>query len=162
MKRKELYKWPYFRLSGRQEPLTSIADQGHFSRWDRWHVNTTWLINKNLTMILLHKVNQLTHWIDASNVYGSAVEETNRLRRFKDGLLRVHVNPDGSELLPDSGDPECRGRYDHQPHRQCASFMFDLSPWHIDMTGLHDQEARTLSGAPHYINCEKKKTKKML
>ena len=64
-------------------------------------------------MILLHKVNQLTHWIDASNVYGSAVEETNRLRRFKDGLLRVHVNPDGSELLPDSGDPECRGRYDN-------------------------------------------------
>ena len=26
--------------------------------------------------------------------------------------------------------------------------MFDLSPWHINMTGLHDQEARALSGAP--------------
>ena len=39
----------------------------------------------------LQQLNQITHWIDSSNVYGSSIEETNDLRRFRDGLLRYNL-----------------------------------------------------------------------
>jgi len=55
------------------------------------------------------QLNQVTHWIDASHIYGSSIEEATKLRRLKNGLLRVQRNPDGSEMLPDNGEPECRG-----------------------------------------------------
>ena len=54
------------------------------------------------------QLNQITHWIDASNVYGSLPEEEKELRAFKNGLLR-----EGNETgtLPEDPNPrlECPG-----------------------------------------------------
>ena len=43
-------------------------------------------------------MNQITHWIDASNVYGSSKHELDLLRSKKDGLLKVAKEND--EMLP--------------------------------------------------------------
>ena len=53
------------------------------------------------------QLNQITHWIDASNVYGSLPEEEKELRAFRNGLLRE--GPD--RTLPVDPDPrlECPG-----------------------------------------------------
>ena len=34
-------------------------------------------------------MNQITHWLDASNIYGSNEEETKLLRSFRNGLLKI-------------------------------------------------------------------------
>ena len=54
------------------------------------------------------QLNQITHWIDASNVYGSLPEEEKELRAFRDGLLREGIKPG---TLPEDPDPreECPG-----------------------------------------------------
>ena len=47
-------------------------------------------------------MNQITHWLDASNVYGSTDNETKLLRHFINGLL-IESNENGSskiDLLP--------------------------------------------------------------
>lgn len=50
-------------------------------------------------------MNKLTHFIDASSVYGSTPEQTGELRSFQDGKLKVFKDYD-RELLPLSKDPE--------------------------------------------------------
>ena len=54
------------------------------------------------------QLNQITHWIDASNVYGSLPEEEKELREFRNGLLREGAVPG---TLPEDPDPrlECPG-----------------------------------------------------
>ncbi|KAK8751902.1 hypothetical protein OTU49_010978, partial [Cherax quadricarinatus] len=42
------------------------------------------------------QLNQLTHWLDASTVYGSEEEEQRALREFRNGLLKTS----GNNLLP--------------------------------------------------------------
>ena len=39
----------------------------------------------------LQQVNQITHWLDSSNVYGSTEEEMRQLRAFRDGKLRYII-----------------------------------------------------------------------
>ncbi|KAL1490768.1 hypothetical protein ABEB36_013412 [Hypothenemus hampei] len=51
------------------------------------------------------QMNKLTHFIDASSVYGSTPEQTSELRSFQDGKLVV-FNDFGRELLPLAKDPE--------------------------------------------------------
>lgn len=46
------------------------------------------------------QMNALTHWIDASNIYGSTEEQTRQLRLFQGGLLRFSELGDGKMLLP--------------------------------------------------------------
>ncbi|ODM96552.1 Chorion peroxidase [Orchesella cincta] len=46
------------------------------------------------------QMNALTHWIDASNIYGSTDEQTRQLRLFQGGLLRFSELGDGKMLLP--------------------------------------------------------------
>ena len=48
------------------------------------------------------QLNQITHWIDASNVYGSLPEEEKELRAFRNGLLREGAVPG---TLPEDPDP---------------------------------------------------------
>ena len=36
------------------------------------------------------QMNQITHWLDASNVYGSSYTFAKKLRTMKDGLLKVN------------------------------------------------------------------------
>lgn len=50
-------------------------------------------------------MNKLTHFIDASSVYGSTPEQTGELRSFQGGKLKVFKDFD-RELLPLSKDPE--------------------------------------------------------
>ena len=55
----------------------------------------------NLDCLLGSKeqVNQITHWLDASNVYGSQDAIANHLRSFSNGLMNVFI-VNGQEHLP--------------------------------------------------------------
>ena len=54
-------------------------------------------------------MNQITHWLDASNVYGSGISDARRLRTFRGGKLRTGRGVGGAEMLPDSGTNDCKG-----------------------------------------------------
>ena len=53
-------------------------------------------------------MNQITHWLDNSNVYGSDKETLQALRQYQDGLLDYKMTDDGEELLPDDPHEACR------------------------------------------------------
>ena len=53
-------------------------------------------------------MNQITHWLDNSNVYGSDNDTLQALRADYDGLLNVELTDDGEELLPDDPNERCR------------------------------------------------------
>ena len=53
-------------------------------------------------------MNQITHWLDNSNVYGSGSNDSVEVRSYARGLLRVDVQSNGMEMLPDAGEDECR------------------------------------------------------
>ena len=56
------------------------------------------------------QINQVTHWLDGSNLYGSSLEESNSLRTFGYGLLKIHEGSEGAETLPkDKSGSECAG-----------------------------------------------------
>ena len=38
-------------------------------------------------------MNQITHWLDASNIYGSSEDETKLLRLFRGGKLKITNQP---------------------------------------------------------------------
>jgi len=44
--------------------------------------------------------NEITSWVDASNVYGSDVAHANDLRTFVDGKLKVSTATNGEDILP--------------------------------------------------------------
>jgi len=57
------------------------------------------------------QINQITHWLDSSNVYGSDDEEAATLRLFRDGLLTTTPSAFRGKmpLLPEDPDnEECR------------------------------------------------------
>ena len=45
-------------------------------------------------------MNQITHWLDGSNIYGSGESTAKLLRLGSRGLLRSEIAPDGGQLLP--------------------------------------------------------------
>ena len=53
-------------------------------------------------------MNQITHWLDSSNVYGSDLKTQQSLRSNENGLLLSSQTADGEELLPDYADEYCR------------------------------------------------------
>ena len=57
----------------------------------------------------LQQINQITHWLDASNIYGSDAEEGEKLRLHRSGLMKTSRASDGSELLPIDRSRECIG-----------------------------------------------------
>ena len=67
-------------------------------------------------------MNQITHWIDASNVYGSTKHELDLLRSFRDGLLKVSDADDtmlpkcdeNSKFEEEDGLEACHGPCDHK------------------------------------------------
>ena len=59
----------------------------------------------------LEQINQITHWLDGSNIYGSSKEEADKLRTFQGGLLKAQIAPDGQELLPNGTSTECTGAF---------------------------------------------------
>ena len=57
----------------------------------------------------MQQLNQLTHWLDSSNVYGSLVPVANSVRLFKNGLLKTVIGSDGKEQLPVDQERTCFG-----------------------------------------------------
>ena len=54
-------------------------------------------------------MNQITHWLDSSNVYGSGNSDARNLRSFRGGRLRSERGLNGAEMLPDNGENDCKG-----------------------------------------------------
>ena len=54
-------------------------------------------------------MNQITHWLDSSNVYGSGESNSQKLRSFDGGKLSSETGIDGVEMLTDSEKSNCRG-----------------------------------------------------
>ncbi|XP_023215778.1 uncharacterized protein LOC111618468 [Centruroides sculpturatus] len=56
------------------------------------------------------QINQVTSFLDGSVIYGSSIEEANKLRTFRGGQLKTQKIKGGRELLPaDTDDFDCRG-----------------------------------------------------
>ena len=53
-------------------------------------------------------MNQITHWLDASLIYGSGEDQAEQLRLFERGELRSEVQNDDEEMMPSVGS-NCRG-----------------------------------------------------
>ncbi|RZC42175.1 chorion peroxidase-like, partial [Asbolus verrucosus] len=60
---------------------------------------------QDCTLGYAQQMNKITHFIDASSIYGSLPEQTGRLRSFERGMLRV-FNDFGRHLLPLSKDSD--------------------------------------------------------
>ena len=63
------------------------------------------------------QTNQITHWLDGSNIYGSEIEEAHTLRKFQDGLMKE----EGREIkggLP----PKCPFGKSHQQYQVESCF----------------------------------------
>ena len=57
----------------------------------------------------IEPLNQVTHWLDNSNFYGSLPSVASSVRRFKDGLLDSIIGADGQEQLPVDPLTNCTG-----------------------------------------------------
>jgi peroxidase len=57
------------------------------------------------------QINQITHWLDGSNIYGSDDEEAAELRAFVGGRLASRQSSFSKELLPDNpNDSDCQSQ----------------------------------------------------
>jgi len=94
----------------------------------------------------IEQLNQISHWFDASNIYGSVPSVQAQVRSFKDGLLDTIIGADGKEQLPIDPLTTCRGRFG-----TCA-FAGDsrvnelptLGAFHILWVREHNRVAREL------------------
>ena len=59
----------------------------------------------------IEQLNQISHWLDASNIYGSDPSVQAQVRSFKDGLLDTIIGADGKEQLPLDPLNTCKGRF---------------------------------------------------
>ena len=78
-------------------------------------------------------MNQITAWLDGSNVYGSDEDEAGKLRLLGGGRLRV-TRVQGRDLLP-LNPSECS---DEARHRYCFSagdFRWVRGSWCHSITG---------------------------
>ena len=75
-------------------------------------------------------MNQITHWLDASNVYGSQDDMSDRLRSFSNGLMRV-TEENGRERLPIDNNLPCedsQGRYNYTWYGSDLSRLVQTCP----------------------------------
>ncbi|XP_069947342.1 peroxidase isoform X1 [Cherax quadricarinatus] len=98
------------------------------------------------------QMNQLTHVLDASNIYGSSVSEEQQLRAFRGGLLRVQEN----DLLPaDLQVMECETIREGLPCFMAGDNRVNeqvvLSIIHTVWVRIHNRIARELARInPHW------------
>ena len=62
-------------------------------------------------------MNQITHWLDASNVYGSDARDTRQLRQGRLGRLKTSIEPGKGRHPQDL--PKCAG-YDQEKPAMCS------------------------------------------
>ncbi len=57
-------------------------------------------------LVIETQINSVTHWIDASHVYGSTIEKANELRDTTSGRgrLKTSVDSNGRQTLPFIGN----------------------------------------------------------
>uniref|UniRef100_A0A6A7FUB4 Peroxidase-like n=1 Tax=Hirondellea gigas TaxID=1518452 RepID=A0A6A7FUB4_9CRUS len=72
-------------------------------------------ISRTCTFGPRQQMNQITSYLDASNVYGSSVEESQRLRLFRGGELKQAVRGGRSLLPPNERDEECQSPAPDKP-----------------------------------------------
>ena len=58
----------------------------------------------------LEQVNQITHWLDNSNIYGSLPEVAASVRSNQDGLLKTEGSDDQEQLPIDPNSEVCQTR----------------------------------------------------
>ena len=94
----------------------------------------------------LFPLNQITHWLDSSNVYGSTPEISEALRTFENGLLDTIIGQDGQEQLPIDPHEDCVGPTetcglagDLRPNENAA-----LGSMHVLFVREHNRVARAL------------------
>ena len=68
----------------------------------------------------IEQVNQITHWLDNSNVYGSLPEVAAELRSNLSGLLKSGKGIDGQEQLPIDPNTEMPCRTTDGRTTRCA------------------------------------------
>ena len=78
------------------------------------------------------QINQLTHWLDLSQVYGPTTMEQRDVREFRGGRLRINDGPNG-DLLPVDNTETCKagacmkagdGRVNEQPNLGIMHILF--------------------------------------
>lgn len=57
----------------------------------------------------MFQLNQITHWLDGSNIYGSTQNEERELRTFSNGLLTTSAN-NMLPILPQHQGGDCEAR----------------------------------------------------
>ena len=79
------------------------------------------------------QMNQLTHWLDLSQVYGSSLTEQSEVRAFTGGRLLINPGPDGPLLPVNTRENSCKagacmkagdGRVNEQPNLGVMHTMF--------------------------------------
>jgi hypothetical protein len=91
---------------------------------------------QKLTVICVSQMNQITHWMDASSIYGSSDAESLALRELRDGQLKIgRVAGSRLGLLPScsldrsqsvgmcSGCPKC---FFAGPRQDCQMAYFQI------------------------------------
>lgn len=69
-------------------------------------------------------MNQASHFLDGSTIYGSTLKKSRELREFEGGRLRVHRGNDHDFLPIAENSSECKnGCYDSGNY---SYFVFDL------------------------------------
>ncbi|XP_037094384.1 peroxidase-like [Pollicipes pollicipes] len=90
------------------------------------------------------QLNQITAFLDGSNIYGSDDEQTSSLRAHAGGRLRVQTTEDGRELLPISADPKdgCNRNASMAVNQYCFRSGDARVNEQISLTATHTQWVR--------------------
>ena len=100
---REIFAWILWGLSAL---LVWIVSPVHFNRYNRDLFKESYCKNDIMVNDIL-QVNQITHWLDSSNVYGSDEEEAHGLRVRIGGLLKTS-RFNGNDRLPSNFDEACK------------------------------------------------------
>ncbi|XP_048237467.1 peroxidase-like [Haliotis rufescens] len=90
------------RLSARPQCFPIMIPHGDpsFNNSCMDFVRSVQVENANCQAAPVEQLNQLTAYLDASQVYGSTQQQQNSLRTFQKGLLRTYTSTTGRTLLP--------------------------------------------------------------
>ncbi|XP_048526211.1 chorion peroxidase isoform X1 [Dendroctonus ponderosae] len=139
-------------------PIDIPADDPFFGKFRQRCMNFVRSIlapNNDCSLGYSEQMNKLTHFIDASSVYGSTPEQTSQLRSFRDGKLKV-FDDFGRDLLPMSKDPNAcltmeQGSACFESGDTRTNQMITLTVMHTLFLREHNRLARELGQLnPHW------------